>query len=305
MATTYTEIASNKRNTWLIMSIFLVFIVAIGWAFSQVYGSGIFYIAIAFALIMNIFSYWYSDKVTLAVSGAKEIQEKDDPELYHTVENLAITAGLPTPKVYMMQDPSPNAFATGRDPKHAVVCVTSGLRSKMTQPELEGVIAHEMSHVGNYDTRLMTIVVTLVGSIVLISHFFLRVSFFGGGRRDNNGGNNQLFLIIGIVLAILSPIAATLIQLAISRQREYLADASGALLTRYPEGLASALKKIEADDEPLAAANGATAHLYISDPLKAHSGTKQGLFSGLFDTHPPIQERIKRLNEMAGQPADA
>jgi heat shock protein HtpX len=287
------------------MSIFLVFIVAIGWAFSQVYGSGIFYIAIAFALIMNIFSYWYSDKVTLAVSGAKEIQEKDDPELYHTVENLAITAGLPTPKVYMMQDPSPNAFATGRDPKHAVVCVTSGLRSKMTQPELEGVIAHEMSHVGNYDTRLMTIVVTLVGSIVLISHFFLRVSFFGGGRRDNNGGNNQLFLIIGIVLAILSPIAATLIQLAISRQREYLADASGALLTRYPEGLASALKKIEADDEPLAAANGATAHLYISDPLKAHSGTKQGLFSGLFDTHPPIQERIKRLNEMAGQPADA
>jgi heat shock protein HtpX len=166
MATTYTEIASNKRNTWLIMSIFLVFIVALGWAFSQVYGSGIIYIAIVFALLMNIFSYWYSDKVALAVSGAKEIHEADDPELYHTVENLAITAGLPTPKVYMMDDPSPNAFATGRDPKHAVVCVTSGLRQKMTQPELEGVIAHEMSHVGNYDTRLMTIVVTIIVAII-------------------------------------------------------------------------------------------------------------------------------------------
>lgn len=293
----YSEISSNKRKTALLITFFLVLIIALGYVFSQwMQAPALLPIAVIFSIGMSLGSYFYSDKIVLSMSHAKEIKRTDDPDLYHTVENLAIAAGLPTPKVYLIDDSAPNAFATGRDPKHAVLCITSGLRSKLSKPELEGVIAHELSHVGNYDIRLSTIIVVLVGVITLLSNWMLRASFFGGRRRSND--NNQLgaiFMIVGLVLAILSPIAATLIQLAISRKREYLADASGALLTRYPEGLASALKKISADTEPLEAANNATAHLYIVNPLHGNPSA----FSRLFDTHPPIQDRIKRLEEMS------
>jgi heat shock protein HtpX len=249
---------------------------------------------------MSLGSYFYSDKIVLAMSKAREVKRTDDPELYRTVENLSIAAGLPTPKVYLIDDTAPNAFATGRDPKHAVLCITTGLRQKLTKPELEGVMAHELSHVGNYDIRLTTIIVVLVGVVTLLSDWMLRASFFGSRRRsnDNEGQIGAIIMIAGLVLAILSPIAATLIQLAVSRKREYLADASGALLTRYPEGLASALKKIAADQEPLEVANKATAHLYIVNPFKSIQGNPMTGLARLFDTHPPIAERIKRLEQM-------
>ncbi|MEJ0021931.1 MAG: zinc metalloprotease HtpX [Candidatus Doudnabacteria bacterium] len=297
----YSEISSNKRKTALLITFFLVLIIALGYFFGQYFDSpGILPIAVIFSVGLSLTSYFYSDKIILSMSHAKQIQRADDPELYHTVENLAIAAGLPTPKIYLIDDTAPNAFATGRDPKHAVVCITTGLRSKLTKPELEGVIAHELSHVGNYDIRLSTIIVVLVGVVSLLSNWMLRASFFGGRRRNNEGEAGVIFMVVGLVLAILSPIAATLIQLAISRKREYLADASGALLTRYPEGLASALKKIAADTEPLEEANNATAHLYIVNPFKQNLNVRQAgsALSRLFDTHPPIQERIKRLEEM-------
>jgi heat shock protein HtpX len=245
---------------------------------------------------MSILSYWFSDKIVLGLSGAHEIKKEENPELYNIVENLSITAGLPMPRVYVMEDPALNAFATGRDPKHAVVAATRGLLQRLNKTELEGVIAHELSHIGNRDILLSTVVVVLVGFVALLSDFFLRFSFFGGHRsRDNEGKGGQLgavLAIAGIILAILSPLIATLIQLAISRKREFLADADGALLTRYPEGLASALEKISADPRPLAAANKATAHLFISNPFK---GKK---ISSLFLTHPPAEERIQILRGM-------
>jgi heat shock protein HtpX len=225
------------------------------------------------------------------MSGAREVEKADAPELYRIVENLAIAGGLPMPKVYIIDDDSPNAFATGRDPQHAVVAVTSGILGVLEKSELEGVIAHELSHVGNYDIRFMALVTALVSVVSIIADLLLRLSFWGGNDREE-GGNNQLMLILGIVGAILAPIVAVAIQFAVSRQREYLADSSGALLTRYPEGLASALEKISANDQPMNRANSATAPLYISNPLKGRS------FSGLFDTHPPIAERIRRLREM-------
>jgi heat shock protein HtpX len=298
----YHDIAANKRKTALFLTGFLVLIIALGWGFSYVTDvPQLLPLAVILACGMSLVSYFYSDKIVLGMSGAHEVQKHDDPELYRTVENLAIAAGLPTPKVFLINDTALNAFATGRDPKHAVVAITSGLRTRLTKPELEGVISHELSHIGNYDIRLSTIIVVLVGVIALLSDWMLRISFFGGGRRRNNnsGQAGAIFMIIGLVLALLSPIAATLIQLAVSRRREYLADASGALLTRYPQGLASALQKIAADTEPLEAANKATAHLYIADPLKNQRRHSQsGWLAKLFMTHPPIADRIDRLNHM-------
>ncbi len=283
------------------MGFMLSLIIVIGWVFSlYLEMPGILPIAVVISVGMSLFSYYFSDKVVLGISGAKEIKRTDDPELYRTVENLSIAAGLPTPKVYLIEDTAPNAFATGRDPKHAVVAITTGLRQKLTKQELEGVMAHELSHIGNYDIRLTTIIVVLVGIVTLLADWMLRISFHGRRSRDDNGGANAYLAIIAIVLALLSPIAASLIQLAISRKREFLADASAALLTRYPAGLSSALQKIAADHEPLEVANKATAHLYIVNPLKEHQakGDRLSWFAGLFQTHPPIQERIKKLSEM-------
>ncbi|MBI4049318.1 MAG: M48 family metallopeptidase [Candidatus Doudnabacteria bacterium] len=293
----YTEISRNKRRTALFITFFLVLIIGLGWFFSYYVDAPLLLpIAVGFSTLMSLISYYFSDKIVLAMSRAREIKKSDDPELYNVVENLAITAGLPAPKVYLIQDSAPNAFATGRDPKHAVVAITTGLRSKLTKQELEGVMAHELSHIGNYDIRLSTIIVILVGIITLLADWMLRISFHGR-RRSNEGGG--ILILIGLVFALLSPIAAMLIQLAISRRREYLADASGVLLTRYPQGLASALEKIAADSEPLEVANKATAHLYIINPLKEHSGRDRiGWFAGLFQTHPPINERIAKLRQM-------
>jgi heat shock protein HtpX len=294
----YTEIASNKRKSWLFITGFLVLIILLGYALSYIVEMPLLLpVAVIIAVVMSFTSYFYSDKIVLAMSNAKEIKRTDDQELYRTVENLAIAAGLPTPKIYLINDQALNAFATGRDPKHAVVAITAGLRSRLTKQELEGVMAHELSHIGNYDIRLSTIIVVLVGIIALLSDWMIRMSIFG--RRRNNGGGNPLMLV-AIVLALLSPLAATLIKLAVSRKREYLADASGALLTRYPQGLASALRKIEQDQKPLEVANKATAHLYIINPLKEHlrAGDQIGTFARLFLTHPPTKDRINKLENM-------
>ncbi len=296
----YTEIARNKRNTALLMTFILALIIALGYVFSLYTNQpGILPIAVAISIGLSIFSYFFSDKVVLGISGAKEIKRSDDEELYRTVENLSIAAGLPTPKIYIIEDSSPNAFAAGRDPKHAVVAITTGLRQKLTKQELEGVMAHELAHIGNYDIRLTTIIVVLVGLVTLLADWMLRMSFFGSRNRENNSSSGPI-AIIAIVLALLSPLAATLIQLAVSRKREYLADASAALLTRYPQGLASALQKIASDHEPLEVANKATAHLYIVNPLKEHQAKRDSVswFAGMFQTHPPIQDRIQRLNNM-------
>jgi heat shock protein HtpX len=308
---TYDLINKNKRQSWLLIFVFLIIITLLGWVFSLRFDNpGILYFAVGFSIISSLISYYFSDSITLAISHAKEVDRKSAPELFRLVENLTIAAGLPLPRIYIIEDTAPNAFATGRDPKHAVVCVTTGILQKLEKTELEGVIAHELSHIGNYDIRVMTLVVVLVGIVTLLADWFLRASFFGGGRKrssDREGGNiGAIIAVIGLVLAILSPIIATLIKLAVSRQREYLADASGALLTRYPEGLARALEKISSDHEPLEAANKATAHLYIVNPfhedtmLAASESHKQSQswFAKLFNTHPPIADRVKRLREM-------
>lgn len=296
---TYTEINKNKTYSVLLIFAFLLVIIGLGFVFAQAYGAPeILVFAVIFSSVSSLISYFYSDKITLAMSGAHQIDLNANPELYRLVENLSITAGLPMPRVYIIEDAALNAFATGRNPQNAVVAVTTGLLQKLDKTELEGVLAHEMSHVGNYDIRFMTLVVVLVGIITLLADWMLRMSFFGGRRNNNNNSGGGIFLLIGIGLAILSPIVALLIKLAVSRQREYLADASGALLTRYPEGLASALEKIAGDHKPLETANKATAHLFISNPLKDHEGDSQSWFAGLFNTHPPIEERIKRLREM-------
>ena len=260
MATLYTEQSKNVSRTWLLMSVFFIIVIGIGFFFSQYYGNpNILYFFIIFALGMNIFSYWNSDKIALALNHAKQIKKEDNPELWNIVENLSITAGLPMPKVCIINDPSPNAFATGRDKNHAVVGVTTGIMQILNKTELEGVIAHELSHVGNRDILLSTIVVVLVGFISIIANMFIRSTFFGFGRSNDNDRGNGIMMIIGILISILAPISASLIQLAISRKREFLADASGALLTRYPEGLASALEKISKSTQPMLYANKATA----------------------------------------------
>lgn len=294
--TLYNQADKNTRLTWAYITGFLVFVIGIGYVFAGAMGnSAILYIAVIFSVVMSFVSYWWSDKIVLAISSAKPIDHKNNREIYHLVENLCITAGLPAPKIYIIEDSAPNAFATGRDPKHAVICLTTGIISKLEKSELEGVIAHELSHVGNRDILLSTVIVVMVGFVTLLADWFRRWTFFGGRRRSNDseGGQLQLILFIAaIVLSILAPIAAVLMQLAISRKREFLADADGALLTRYPEGLARALEKISADQEPLEAANRATAHLYIINPFKGKKLAK------LFMTHPPIEERVKALRGM-------
>jgi heat shock protein HtpX len=300
MATLYTHKDRNTQLTWVYLIGFLVFVIFVGWFFSVVMdSSAILYGAVIFAIVMNFVSYWWSDKIVLKISGAQQIG-KDTPnerEIYRLVENLSITAGLPTPKIYLIADPAPNAFATGRDPEHAVVALTTGLVERLDKKELEGVIAHELSHIGNRDILLSTVVVVLVGFIALLADWFMHWTWFGGRKREGEG-NSQfqlIMMIVAIVLAILAPIAATLMQMAISRKREFLADADGALLTRYPEGLASALEKISSYQGELVTANKATAHMYIANPFRGKKAKKATSF---FATHPATEERIKRLREL-------
>jgi len=290
----YTEQTKNVTKTWLLMVIFFAVVISFGWFFSFYYNDpNILYFFVVFSILMNFFSYWFSDKIVLKLAGAKEAKREENFVLYTTVENLSITAGLPMPKVYIIADSAPNAFATGRDKEHAVVAVTTGLLSILDKSELEGVIAHELSHIGNKDMLLSTVVVVLVGFVTILADFFTRSILFGRNRdSDSKGG---IFIIIGIVLSILAPIFAMLIQLAISRKREFLADASGALLTRYPDGLASALRKISEYSSPMNRQSSAIAHLYIADPKGDKSSKITKKISNLFATHPPVEQRIKAL----------
>lgn len=302
MATIYTHIEKNKRETWIVMILFIAIVSFIGFFMGEYFaeGAGVTFMGLAliFSGLSSLFSYYNSDKIVLAISGAKEVSIEDNKYLYNLVENLCIGAGLSMPKIYMIDDTAMNAFATGRDPHHSVICFTSGIVESLDKLELEGVLAHELSHIGNFDIRLMSVVSVLVGTITLLADWFTRGVFYGanrGRRRSNNSSVGGVFMFIGLLLVILSPVIATLIKLAIGRNREYLADSSAALLTRYPEGLARALKKLSADREILEAANGATAHLYIRSPLMANGG---GFLAHLFSTHPPIEERIARLESM-------
>lgn len=303
MPSIYKNADSNTRKTWILITGFLVFVISIGWLFSQALQSdAILYVAVFLSIAMSFSSYWYSDKLVLSMARATPIQKSNNPELYRIIENLCITAGLPLPKIYITPDAQPNAFATGRDKNHAVVCVTQGLLQRLNKTELEGVLAHELSHIGNKDMLLSCVVVVLAGVVSLLANFFLRISFFGGRRRDDREGSmGAILMVAALVAAILAPIAATLIKLAISRKREFLADADGALLTRYPEGLASALEKIAQDPTPMPTANTATSHLYIESPFKedvSGQAGKSSWFVKLFSTHPPIEERIKTLKDM-------
>lgn len=299
--TAWDHVSSNIFKTWLIMFFFSAFAVGVIYLFAEILGFGnlgfgtIFGFSLIFIGITNFISWYFSDKIVLSVSGAKPVSLESNRELYRTVENLCIAAGLPTPKIYTIDDTAPNAFATGRDPKHGVICFTTGILAKLNKQELEGVTAHELSHIGNRDTLVMSVVSVLVGTIALLADFFMRSMWFGGNDRDNKSG---LMLAFGIIAAILAPIIATIIQMAVSRRREYLADASGVLLTRHPSALANALRKISSDQEPLEAANRGTAHLYIVNPLKGNEMLNS--FAKLFSTHPPIADRIKALNEMEG-----
>ncbi len=297
MPSLYTHIDSNRHKTWLLLSLFFVVVIIIGFVFSQAMNnSAILYLAVAFSIVSSFISYWWSDKIILGISGAHEVSMENGKELYRLVENLCITAGLPVPKIYIIDDTAPNAFATGRDPEHAAIALTTGIIAKLEKAELEGVIAHELSHIGNRDILIATISTVLVGVVVLLADWFMRWSIFGGQRRGSDREANQLQLVItiaAIAFAILAPIFAYLLQFAISRKREFLADADGAMLTRYPEALASALEKISRDQEPLEAANRATAHLYIVSPLKGEEST--GFFKKLFMTHPPVEERVTAL----------
>jgi len=289
MSTVYTHQGSNIRKTWFLMFLFFVVVVFLGYFISYYYNnSAILYFAIIFSLLMNIASYWWSDKIVLSLAGAKPADHATNMELYHIVENLSITAGLPMPKIYIINDMSPNAFATGRNKEHAVVAVTTGLMQLLDKKELEGVIAHELSHIGNRDILLSTVIVVLVGFVSIIANIFMRGGM-RGGDRDNKAGN--IFMIIGLVFVILSPIFAQLIQLAISRKREFLADASGVLLTRYPEGLASALQKISGANIPMQRTNSSISHLYIANPVSQINKK----FFNLFSTHPPVEQRIKAI----------
>jgi heat shock protein HtpX len=294
----FAEIRANKRNSVFLLCIFVVIIGLLGYLFSFIYDDYfwlVFFLIVA--LVLSFFSYQYSDAFILKLSHAKPVQKQDDPYLYNVIEGLAIAAGVPAPKAYIIEDGAPNAFATGRDPNRSVICVTTGLLKKLNRLELEGVIAHEMSHIKNYDIRYLTMVAVLVGTTVLLSDW-MRRTFFWGRRPSkkvlNWGPAGVVFIALAILSAILAPLLARLIQLAISRQREFLADASGAMLTRYPEGLASALEKISADRDPLEVANKATSHLYIVNPLLEHRSKLNNLFS----THPPAEERVKRLRSM-------
>jgi len=285
----YSAIASNKRKTVYILAFFLLFVAGLSWLIGRIYGQDLTYIILVFGLCYASIGYFTGGKMSLAVNGAQEVQKSDNPRLFRIVENLAITDGLPTPRVYIMNDPAPNAFATGRDPNHSAVCVTSGLLAIMDDNELTGVLAHEMGHVKNYDIRVSMLAFALCAVIAVLADAILRLTWFSDREEENN---NQIFFLLGIVAAIVAPLIATLIQLAISRKREYLADATGALTTRYPEGLESALAKIEQTGSALKKQNTATAHFFFANPLRGHS------ISNLFSTHPPIEDRIKRLKEM-------
>lgn len=297
------QISSNKTKTYVIMTFFVVFVVLIGYVLGQAlgYGNSWMWIAVLFSVVSSLGSYYYGDKLVLAMSGARPADRKRDFDFFTVTENLAIAAGLPKPKLYVIEDTAMNAFATGRDPEHAIVCATTGILARLERRELEGVIAHELSHIKNFDTRLLAVVAILVGTVAFLADMFMRSLWWGGGRSasrrsDNDNNLGSIFLVVGIVLAIISPIIATLIQLAVSRKREYLADASGANLTRYPEGLARALEKLGKDKEVLEAATNATAHLFITNPFKDKSFG--AWFSSMFDTHPPIAERIKILRSI-------
>ena len=298
----YSQIDSNKRKTWLLIVLFVVVVLLVGLAFGQLTdaGSGGLGLAATIAVVMSLTGYYQGDKIALLTAGAKgPINKTDNPYVYRLVENLGITAGLPLPKIYLITDPAINAFATGRDPQHASIALTTGAIEKLKNEELEGVIAHELSHIKNYDIRLMTVVIVLVGLLALLSDWFIRIKFWGGGRKNDSGsrgGQSQIIiLLIGLILLILSPLIGKLIQLAVSRKREFLADASGALLTRYPEGLAKALEKIAQENLALRRGNNATAHLYIANPF---GGNKHAL-AKLFATHPPLAERIAILRSLA------
>jgi heat shock protein HtpX len=285
----YSQIAANKRKTVFIMFVFLLFVGALAWLFGQYAGNpGLTYGIIVGGAIYALIMYFAGSKLSLAVNGAQEIQKKDNPRLWRIIENLAITDGLPMPRVFIMNDPSPNAFATGRNPQNSAVCATSGLLEIMDDDELQGVFAHELGHVKNYDIRVSMIAFALAAVVSLIADIIIRMTWF----RDDERENNQLIMILAIVAAIIAPIVATLIQLAISRKREYLADATGALTTRYPEGLISALEKLKTTGRPLRRQNTSTAHFFFANPLKGHSVTN------LFSTHPPLDDRIKRLRDM-------
>ena len=300
--TLYTQKDRNIRKTWLLMAGFFGLVIGIGWTFSYIYQSpGILYVAVFFSIFMNILSYWFSDKIVLKMHRARPVDMASNKELYRVLENLTIAAGLPMPKFYLIEDPAPNAFATGRNPEHAVVAVTSGLLEKLDRSELEGVLAHELSHIGNRDMLISTIAVVLVGFVSILSDMFMRSMWYGGmgGNDRDRGRAHAIILVIGIALSILAPIVASLIHLAISRRREFLADTSGVLLTRYPEGLASALRKIASYGRPLKTATNATAHLFFENPFgadaSAGSARKTPFLVKMFSTHPPIEERITAL----------
>ena len=282
------------------MLVFLVFVIGISYVFSYSLESPIIlYVAVIVSVFMAFSSYWYSDKIVAKLAGAHKVKFEDNKELYRILENLCIAAGLPMPKLYLIDESQPNAFATGRNPEHAIIAITAGLLEKLDRSELEGVLAHELSHVGNRDMLLMTVTVVLAGFIALISDMFIRIRFFGGGKRRNSSGNGQMQMIMmGIALAstILAPIAATLIRMAVSRKREFLADATGALITRYPEGLALALEKISSDPSPMKSAKNATAHLYIANPFRGKQ--RKNWLTKMFMTHPPIEERVAKLRGM-------
>jgi len=297
----YSHAESNTRKTWLYLTGFFLFVIAVGWVMSYTLNSpALLILAVMLSVAMSVGSYWFSDKLVLAMSHAKSIEKKDHPELYRLVENLSITAGLQMPKLYIIEDAQPNAFATGRNAEHGVVAITTGLVNRLERVELEGVLAHELSHIGNKDILVSTIVVALVGVVAILADFFFRTAFWGGfGHRDNDRGGGQARLImigVALVFMIIAPLIAQLIKLAVSRKREFLADASGALLTRYPEGLARALEKISSDPHQLRAANDATAHLYIASPFRGRE--KTSWIHKLFMTHPPLEQRVAALRGM-------
>ncbi len=294
--TTYDFVSANKRKSWLLIVVFTAIVVGIGYLVDQAYDAGGSFIvmAVGFSMISALVSFYAGDKIALASSGARQVSATDDPYLVRMVENLCITSGIPMPKVHIIEDAAINAFATGRDPEHASIAVTRGAIEKLENEELEGVLAHELSHVRNYDIRVLTLVVVLVGTVSLLADFALRGNMFGNRRSNDNNSGGGVLMIVGIVLIILSPIVAELIKLAVSRRREYLADASGALLTRYPEGLARALEKIGAEARPMMRGSSATAHLFIASPFAGKS------FASWFSTHPPVELRVKALREMGG-----
>lgn len=299
MANFYTQISKNKRATYVIVVIFTLVLALLGYFLDLFYGGGLFFtgLALLIAGLGGFISYYNSHNIILAVSKAKEVDDKQGRELHNLVENLSIASGLPKPKIYIIEDAAMNAFATGRNPEHGVICFTSGLLNRLEKRELEGVIAHEMGHIGNYDILLMSVVTVLVGSVALLSDFFTRGLFYSRGRRSRDSGSHPLFLVLGLIFVLLSPLAAKLIKLALGRRREFLADATAVSITRHPKGLADALRKLGADTERLKSAHGATAHLFITNPLKARGG-RLGFMGRLFSTHPPVEERISRLESL-------